>query len=131
MRCMMHWERQTHAFHVVRLTGTVSRLGSLQLYCTLQSCQAVCLHPQWGSCRCTRLGDAAYGALAKHCPDIEELRLYASMPSAHAIQGFSTLSKLQVIDICGAHTATGAASCPPRLLCFPVNLHCSIVTSMN
>lgn len=57
--------------------------------------------------RCTRLGDAAYDQLAKRCPNIEELRLYASMPSAKAIQGFSALTKLRVIDICGAHSATG------------------------
>lgn len=57
--------------------------------------------------RCTRLGDAAYEALAKHCPEIEVLRLYATMPSAHAIQGFHLLSKLRIIDICGAHEASG------------------------
>ncbi len=61
---------------------------------------------RWGL-RCTRLGDTAYTALAKHCPNIEVLRMYASMPSALAIQGCGALSHLRVIDLCGAHAATG------------------------
>ena len=54
-----------------------------------------------------KLGDAAYAAIAKHCIELQELRLYASMPSAEAIQGLSALKHLQLLDICGAHQATG------------------------
>ena len=59
-------------------------------------------------------GDAAYQALAKHCPEIQVLRLYASMPSALAIQGFHVLSKLRIIDICGA----------PRSIRWPFQARC-------
>ena len=54
-----------------------------------------------------RLGDAAYEALVAHCPGVRELRLYASMPSAKAVQGLAALRQLQVVDLCGAHAVTG------------------------
>lgn len=57
--------------------------------------------------RCVKLGDAAYLAVAQHCTELQELRLYASLPSARAIQAFSALKHLQLLDICGAHHATG------------------------
>ena len=57
--------------------------------------------------RCVKLGDAAYAAIARHCMQLQELRLYASMPSARAVHGFSALKQLQLLDICGAHQVTG------------------------
>ena len=57
--------------------------------------------------RCVKLGDAAYAAIARHCTQLQELRLYASMPSARAVHGFSALKQLQLIDICGAQQVTG------------------------
>ena len=54
-----------------------------------------------------KLGDAAYAAIAQHCAQLQELRLYASMPSKRAVMGFSALTQLQLIDICGAHQVTG------------------------
>ena len=57
--------------------------------------------------RCVKLGDAAYAAIAQHCTQLQELRLYASMPSARAVLGFSALQQLQLVDICGAHQVTG------------------------
>ena len=62
-----------------------------------------------GRRRCVRLGDPAYEALATYCPGVRELRLYASMPSAKAVQGLAALRQLQVIDLCGAHAVTGAS----------------------
>ena len=78
---------------------------------------------RWGL-RCTRLGDTAYTALAKHCPNIEVLRMYASMPSALAIQGCGALSHLRVIDLCGAHAATGI----PCFVVFAADLTLSLDT---
>ena len=54
-----------------------------------------------------KLGDAAYAAIAQHCTQLQELRLYASMPSARAVLGFSALKQLELVDICGAHQVTG------------------------
>ena len=54
-----------------------------------------------------KLGDAGYAAIARHCMQLQELRLYASMPSARAIKGFSALKQLLLVDICGAHQVTG------------------------
>ena len=54
-----------------------------------------------------KLGDASYAAIAQHCTQLQELRLYASMPSARAVLGFSALKQLQLVDICGAHQVTG------------------------
>ena len=63
--------------------------------------------------RCVKLGDAAYAAIAQHCMQLQELRLYASMPSARAVHGFSALKQLQLVDICGAHQVTGTPCCIP------------------
>lgn len=74
----------------------------------------VCMYPYLR--RCVRLGDSAYEALATHCPAIRELRLYASMPSAKALQGLIALRQLQVIDLCGAHAVTGTFPPPCTVL---------------
>ena len=63
-------------------------------------------------CRCVKLGDAAYFAIAQHSTELQELRLYASMPSARAILALSALRHLKLLDICGAHQATGACHAP-------------------
>jgi hypothetical protein len=57
--------------------------------------------------RCLRLGNVAYEALVQGCPQIQELRLYATQPSEAAIHGCCALSQLRVIDLTGAHAATG------------------------
>lgn len=57
-----------------------------------------------------RLGDAAYEALCRHCLGIEELRLYATMPSARAVQNFAALKHLRLLDLTGAHAVTGGTS---------------------
>ena len=51
-------------------------------------------------------------AIAEHCTELQELRLYASMPSARAVQGLSALRHLRLLDICGAHQATGRSHAP-------------------
>lgn len=72
--------------------------------------------------RCVKLGDAAYTAIAQHCTELQELRLYASMPSARAIQALSALGRLKLLDICGAHQATGT----PHFHILPPTFHFQI-----
>ncbi len=55
-------------------------------------------------------------AIAEHCTELQELRLYASMPSARAIQGMSALRHLRLLDICGAHQATGTPLQPSAFI---------------
>ena len=88
--------------------GNAHSLLPTQSHSSTQNFSVICIrHMFFLPVRCVKLGDAAYLALAQHCTGLQELRLYASLPSARAIQAFSALKHLQLLDICGAHQATG------------------------
>lgn len=57
-----------------------------------------------------QVSDAGYTSLAKHCPQLGELRMYAcSGITDVSVKAFASLHQLQLIDLCGAALITDVA----------------------
>lgn len=69
----------------------------------MRSCQVCML-----ASRCLRVTDAGYESIARHCRQLQELRMYAcSGITDRTLAALGAHLALRVVDICGANAVTG------------------------